>query len=222
MSNLVAASFVLRDRINGYHTIANWLTKSKPKSINSLAQIFVLSSNGTRASTGKCEHAPRLERPCWLPLVCQWRMNWLYHLCNPVHNWGIVDRNWLYNLIHSWGHDYRDLCGHLLHILAKQGKVAGRRWPLGSSGAVWWPQLLPAGPTSQTRQEERRVQFQEKQAQWRVKMAQKEGWFSNRTGTSDDDVGVLGIVWILFWFDHIWVFALRVPSSSEVPVVLLN
>ena len=94
--------------------------------------------------------------------------------------------------------------------------------PLGSSGAVWWPQLLPAGPTSQTRKEERGVQFQEKQAQWRVKMVQKEGWFSNRAGTSDDDVGVLGIVWILFWFDYIWVFALRVPSSSEVPVVLLN
>ena len=222
MSNLVAATFVLRDRINGYHTIANWLAKSKPKSINSLAQIFVLSFNGTRASTGKCEHAPRLERPCWLLLVCQWRMNWLYHLCNLVHNWGIVDRNWLYDLIHSWGHDYRDFCGHLLHILAKQGKAAGRRWPLGFVWSCLVTSAATAGPTSQTRQEERRVQFQEKQAQWRVKMAQKEGWFSNRAGTSDDDVEVLGIVWILFWFDHIWVFALRVPSSSEVPVVLLN
>ena len=30
------------------------------------------------------------------------------------------------------------------------------------------------------------------------------------------------IVWILFQFDHIWVFALRAPSSNEVPVVLLN
>ena len=138
MSNLVAATFVLRDRINGYHTIANWLAKSKPKSINSLAQIFVLSFNGTRASTGKCEHAPGLEWPCWLPLICQWRMNWLYHSCNLVHNWGIVNRNWLYNLIHSWGHDYRDLCGHLLYILAKQGKAAGRRWPLG---LVCWLEL---------------------------------------------------------------------------------
>ena len=39
---------------------------------------------------------------------------------------------------------------------------------------------------------------------------------------SDDDVGACRIVWILFQFDHIWVFALRAPSSSEVPDVLLN
>ena len=30
------------------------------------------------------------------------------------------------------------------------------------------------------------------------------------------------MVWILFYFHHIWVFALRAPSSSEVPVVLIN
>ena len=63
---------------------------------------------------GGCEYALRLECPCWLPLICQWRINWLYQLCNLVHSWGIVDRNWLCNWIHGWGHDYRDLCGHPL------------------------------------------------------------------------------------------------------------
>ena len=43
------------------------------------------------------------------------------------------------------------------------------------------------------------------------------GWFSNRTGTSDDDLGARGIIW-----HHIWVFALHTLSSTEVPVVLLN
>ena len=28
-----------------------------------------------------------------------------------------------------------------------------------------------------------------------------------------------GIVWILLKFDQIWVFALRAPSSIEIPVV---
>lgn len=46
------------------------------------------------------------------------------------------------------------------------------------------------------------------------------GSFSNRT--SDDDLGAGGIVWILFYFDHIWVFALCTPSSSEVPVDLIS
>ena len=46
------------------------------------------------------------------------------------------------------------------------------------------------------------------------------GSFSN--STSDDDVGAGGIVWILFYFDHIWVFALCTPSSSEVPVDLIS
>ena len=46
--------------------------------------------------------------------------------------------------------------------------------------------------------------------------------FSNRTGTSDDDCRARGITWILVWFDHIWVFVLHTPSSSDVPVLLLN
>ena len=33
---------------------------------------------------------------------------------------------------------------------------------------------------------------------------------------------VCGIVWILFYNDHIWVCVLRAPLSGEVPVVLLN
>ena len=51
---------------------------------------------------------------------------------------------------------------------------------------------------------------------------EKIGWFSNRTGTWDDDVKARGIVWILFLFDHIWVFVQRAPLWSEVPVLLLN
>ena len=35
-------------------------------------------------------------------------------------------------------------------------------------------------------------------------------------------MGARRIVWVLFQFDHIWVFALPEPSSSEVPNVLLN
>ena len=48
------------------------------------------------------------------------------------------------------------------------------------------------------------------------------GSFSDRTGTSDDDRRARGIAWILFLFDHIWVLELRVLSSSDVPVLLLN
>ena len=48
------------------------------------------------------------------------------------------------------------------------------------------------------------------------------GRFSNRTGTSDDDGGAHGMVWIVFLFDRIWIFVVRAPSSSEVPVLLLN
>ena len=39
---------------------------------------------------------------------------------------------------------------------------------------------------------------------------------------SNDDCRACGITWILFEFDHIWVFVLRAPSSSDVPVLLLN
>ena len=30
------------------------------------------------------------------------------------------------------------------------------------------------------------------------------------------------MVWILFLFDHVWISVVRAPSSSEVPVLLLN
>ena len=35
---------------------------------------------------------------------------------------------------------------------------------------------------------------------------------SNGTGRSDNDERARVIVWILFYFDHIWAFALRAPS----------
>lgn len=35
--------------------------------------------------------------------------------------------------------------------------------------------------------------------------------FSKRKGTSDDDGSARGIVWILLYFDHVWVFVLRAP-----------
>ena len=44
-------------------------------------------------------------------------------------------------------------------------------------------------------------------------------------GTSDDDVRACEIVcldFILINFDHIWVFVLHVPLSSDIPIVLLN
>ena len=42
---------------------------------------------------------------------------------------------------------------------------------------------------------------------------------SNGTGASDDDRKARGIAWILFEFYHIWVFALRSPSSGKVPFI---
>ena len=48
------------------------------------------------------------------------------------------------------------------------------------------------------------------------------GTFSNRTEMSDGDRLACGIVWILFWLDHIQVSVLHSPSSREVPIVLLN
>ena len=45
---------------------------------------------------------------------------------------------------------------------------------------------------------------------------------SNMTGASDDDVKASGTVGILFWFDHVRVFALRAPLRNDVPVLLLN
>ena len=41
-------------------------------------------------------------------------------------------------------------------------------------------------------------------------------------GTSDDDWRARRKAWVLFLFDQIWVFVLRAPSSSDVPVLLLN
>ena len=46
------------------------------------------------------------------------------------------------------------------------------------------------------------------------------GWFSNRTGTSDDVRRVRWIVWVLFYFDHVWLFVLRASSLIDVPVLL--
>jgi len=43
-----------------------------------------------------------------------------------------------------------------------------------------------------------------------------------RMGISYDDRKVHGIDWILFQFDHIWVFVLGTPWSSDDPVLLLN
>ena len=39
---------------------------------------------------------------------------------------------------------------------------------------------------------------------------------------SDDDGRARRIVWVLFYFDHIWIFQLHVPSQCDVPVLLLN
>ena len=48
------------------------------------------------------------------------------------------------------------------------------------------------------------------------------GWLSNSTGPSDDDWKAHRIAWILFLFDHIWVFVQGTPSSRDVSVLLLN
>ena len=41
-------------------------------------------------------------------------------------------------------------------------------------------------------------------------------------GTSDDDGRTRGIVQIVLYFDHVWVFLLCAPSSNDVSVLLLN
>ena len=48
------------------------------------------------------------------------------------------------------------------------------------------------------------------------------GWFTIRTRTSNDDVRVRGMLWILLQFGHIWVFSLRESLWSDLPVLLLN